>query len=324
MRLGIMRSFTAVIAFVLVVPLGFITASAAPIPINLIVEDGPGEGFNDPVLGPARLSAMRFAADLWGSFFERTFPTQVIDVGITFDPLTHLAENAVAIASSPRGFPFVGASFVSTLPHIESILGRRVVLSGNRISRIAFDSTEDLFLGTSGNPGKLDLVTFALHELGHLFGFITQLAPDGSYTGGVPSFYDFCVVNQNADALVNLSSLERIAAATSGDGLFWFCEQGLEGNDGIAPNLSAGTIFDPLVNVVHLSETFGPDLLMDPNKAPGEVIHTLVGVERGMFADLGWTLAPVQTVPEPPIGFLVLAGAAAIVCSRKRLLRVGW
>src|SRR5262245_6634912 len=48
-------------------------ASAAPITVDIQVIDEPGGGFNDPVLGPARLNAMRFAAGVWGSFFDASF-----------------------------------------------------------------------------------------------------------------------------------------------------------------------------------------------------------------------------------------------------------
>jgi hypothetical protein len=70
-------------------------------------------------------------------------------------------------------------------------------------------------------------------------------------------------------------------------------------------------------NVNHLSETFGPDVLMDPDKAFGEVIHELSPLERGMYEDLFWSLTPVQAVPEPASLWLVGAGLVG-------LLGYGW
>jgi hypothetical protein len=182
----------------------------------------------------------------------------------------------------------------------------------------------NFFLGTAGNPGNaLDFITFALHELGHIFGFDTALEPDGTYVGrapGLPSFYDFFVYDRDGRQLVNLSPEERIAAATSGDGLFWGGDNALAATDGIAPNLSAGTTFNPLVNIVHLSETFGPDVLMDPNKAFGEAIHGLSPMERGMFEDLAWILAPVvsQVVAEPNTILLLVTGLAVLLVRARR------
>lgn len=83
-------------------------------------------------------------------------------------------------------------------------------------------------------------------------------------------------------------------------------------NGGIRPNLSAGTIFNPLVNIAHPSKPFGLDVLMDPNKVFGESIHDLSPVERGMFEDLAWVLAPLRTVREPPTWPLLAAGFAAL------------
>jgi PEP-CTERM motif len=66
-------------------------------------------------------------------------------------------------------------------------------------------------------------------------------------------------------------------------------------------------------NVNHLSETFGPDVLMDPDKAFGEVIHDLSPLERGMYEDLFWSLTPVQAVPEPTSLWLVGAGLVGLL-----------
>jgi hypothetical protein len=64
---------------------------------------------------------------------------------------------------------------------------------------------------------------------------------------------------------------------------------------------------------MHLSETFFPgDVLMDVLQQPGEVIRTLSPVERGMFQDMGWTLAPEPRAP----GFLVI-GVLAVVARRR-------
>jgi len=56
--------------------------------ITFQVLDGPGVGFNDPILGPQRLQAFAFAAARWGSFFVSAFPGETVPVGISFGPLT--------------------------------------------------------------------------------------------------------------------------------------------------------------------------------------------------------------------------------------------
>ena len=53
--------------------------------ITLRIQDPPGQGFNDPALGPQRLAAMRFAADVFGA---RLRSSVEINVDIDFESLT--------------------------------------------------------------------------------------------------------------------------------------------------------------------------------------------------------------------------------------------
>ena len=78
----------SVVALAVVVGLGVPGPDADPVQITFQVLDGPGVGFNDPILGPQRLQAFAFAAARWGSFFVSAFPGETVPVGISFGPLT--------------------------------------------------------------------------------------------------------------------------------------------------------------------------------------------------------------------------------------------
>jgi hypothetical protein len=294
----------------------FTCASAAPIPITVRVLDPAGEGFNDPVLGPARQTAFRYAADLWGSFFETSFPGQVADIGIEFN--APVAGNFAAFSTALYGRPSRSSVFQTTALHAENLFRRD--LTGTRLhGTVTFNPAIDFFLGTSGRPGpnQADLVTFGLHELGHIFGITSALTASGEYgktVPGLPGYYDFFTTDASCNQLVDMTPQQRITLATTPGALFWCGENGVAANGGQPFNLAAASPFDPDVHVGHISGTFFPgDVLMDPrSNFLGTAIHRLHPVERGMFADLEWSLAPLQveTVPEPATLMLVLAGLA--------------
>jgi hypothetical protein len=293
-------------------------AVAAPIKVQFEVQDQPGEGFNDPVRGPQRLLAFQFAAELWGGFFESAFAGQTVKVGIDFRPLTGFDAFATPLDRLIDLPPRVAFG----LPLLDQLVGADLfpsLLGGE----ITFNEGSDFFLGTTGNPGKrLDFVTFALHELGHIFGFSSTLQGDGTYADGFPTVYDYGVQDQFGNDLVSLSADARLLAATGGNELFWSGPNGVAGNGGVRPNLSAGTPFEKGSNVLHLSNAFGPgDLLMDAVTEQGRVIRTLSAVERGIFTDLGWNLAPAQRASEPSTSVLLATALLillAYVCARSR------
>ena len=303
-------TFSALIAFH--VP----SAEAAPIKIEVLVQDGPGEGFNDPVLGPQRLFAFQFAASLWGSFFVSSFPGQTVRVGINVGPLADFAALGDPLNLRIDLPPPVAFG----LPILNQLLGADSF--PNMVDgEITFNEQTDFFLGTGGNPGnRLDFVTLALHELGHLFGFSSTLLADGTYADGFPTVYDYGVQDRLGNQLTDLSPQTRLEAATSGDGLFWAGTNGIAANGGIRPNLSAGTQFVKGSNVLHLSNTFGPgNLLMDAVTEEGTVIRRLSALERGIFEDLGWNLASAQATPEPCTLLLVSIGLLSLLgCASRR------
>ena len=127
------------------------------------------------------------------------------------------------------------------------------------------------------------------------------------------------MVNADHKKLIDLPPAERIAAATSRDGLFWSGPNGVNANGGEPIPLQAIPPFDRLISVIHLSG-LGPEVLLDPAKDINEVIHSLSPPERGILADLGWTLAPLQVevVSEPASVLLVIGGIAGLIYSRRR------
>lgn len=262
---------------------------------------------------------MLTAADVFGSSFVSSFPGETVEVQVEMVPSLgdYGASTQVTATTQSTG---VGDVTVQR-PIAEHLAGQE--LFDGMDGLIQFSLERDFYLETTGDPGdRIEFVTLALHELGHVFGFISNLTAEGTYDAGpfgaLPNFYDLFVWDADDFPVLFLSPEERVAAATSGDGLFWGGPAGVAGNGGTPPNLSAPTEFTPSTSVVHLSETFFPgDILMDAGQSPGEVIRTLSSVERGMFQDMGWTLAP-----EPAASGAFAIGALGIL-SLHRSRRTG-
>jgi hypothetical protein len=66
----------SVVALAVVVGLGVPGPHADPVQITFQVLDGPGVGFNDPILGPQRLQAFAFAAARWAASLSAHFPAK--------------------------------------------------------------------------------------------------------------------------------------------------------------------------------------------------------------------------------------------------------
>ena len=108
-----------------------------------------------------------------GSFFVSAFPGETVPVGISFGPLTDFLAFSHTFHLDTGDVSIPGAL-------AEHIIGGDVLpgLDGE----IIFSEQAPFFLGTTGQPAstQYDFVTFAMHELGHIFGFTSFLQPDGT------------------------------------------------------------------------------------------------------------------------------------------------
>lgn len=155
--------------------------------VNVIFNDGPNEGFNDPTpaapvggntgttKGQQRRIAFQFAADKWGATLDSP---EVIYVVAAFNPL---GANVLGSAGAwdvfsdftPSGL-FPGPLFPQTW-HSSALADKR---AGHDMDTTApdinaqFSSDFNFYLGLDNNHGaQNDLVAVLLHELGHGLGF---------------------------------------------------------------------------------------------------------------------------------------------------------
>ena len=282
--------------------LGGLSASACGVTFVVDNLDGAGEGFNDPVLGAARLEAMSFAADIWGSLLVEAYAGETVTVGARMDSMGGSESSATLASASPsvfyRDFGSTDPDFVSDTWYADALAnhlhGSDLSVSSSEIG-ITFnsdvdDSTvlgdRDWYYGMDGAGGNdIDFVTVALHEIGHGLNIIDLINSNGTFARAKPGIYHRFLITGAGMALVDLSVPRRRNALVSDD-LFWSGAGGTAGNGGVAPALYAPDPYDPGSSVSHLDETIHGIELMSPFYDGAD--HTVSAMERGMLQDMGW------------------------------------
>ena len=292
----------AIKAFLIIVILNFFFGQSfgATFVINNL--DGPGEGFNDPVLGSDRFNAITYAANLWGNCILNAFPDETITIDARMDPMGGSETQAVLGSSSPKTFySNFGSSdpaFVSDTWYADALanhLHGSDINSGAAEIAMTFNSDvdnstvlgqQDWYYGTDGNVGgDIDFVTVVLHEIGHGLNFYDLIDSKGIFTRSTPGIYDRFLMDGSGTSLVDMKLSGRKAALISGD-LYWSGENGALGNGGQPPKIYAPDPYEPGSSISHLDEGVHGDELMSPYYSG--VDHTISAIELGMLQDMGW------------------------------------
>jgi len=197
--------------------LGWVLAAphhaAAFAEFEIIVADGPDEGFNDPTpvapvggntgttLGEQRLQALQYAADQWGEVLDSIV---VIRIEATYDPIE--CADGVSTTLALGGTTYL--EFVTDEEGAEVVvptaLGDRIentdLEPGEADISIQFNSNVDSrtcldgiawYYGLDGDPGiDTDMIDTALHEIAHGLGMQSlHDSTTGGLIEGVPSAY---------------------------------------------------------------------------------------------------------------------------------------
>jgi hypothetical protein len=224
---------------------------------EIVVADGPGEGFNDPTpaepvggnpgttVGEQRLKAFEYAAAIWASHLQSTVPIQI---RASFNPLACTASGAVLGSAGPAtllsDFPgdgyFPGAAepdtwYVSALANqragadlspgtpdlvaqFNSNLGRSNCLAGSGWY-YGFDGKEE-------QSGTIDLVVVLLHEFSHGLGFLSTVnLADGATFESRDDIWNYYLTGAPSAGPASmlwkdLNPAQRAASAVS-DNLVW-------------------------------------------------------------------------------------------------------
>lgn len=176
---------------------------------------------------------------------------------------------------------------------------------------IAVNWNQPWSLDPDREPGdrEYDLYGTFYHELSHVLGFASALRPYGTDPSGKgdeePGYwnrYDQFLTDADGNRVVSKEGLVnrdvfdrsvRGGSSKDGKGLFFVGENAVAANRGERVGLFSPEWFQSGSSVSHLDEE-NPELadsLMSPYVNQGQSLRHLSKIERGMFLDLGYSLA---------------------------------
>lgn len=305
---------------------------ARAVPFDIHYADPDGHGFFDPVLGDARRAALEHATGRWADVLDGSVPVLVF---ARMSSAGGTATNALLASAGPVT---VHRGFEGSLPNTwyPAALANQLVgadINGSNAAEIEIRFNVDVdrddvlgptrwYYGLDANPGgNIDLVTIALHEIGHGLGFLS--AVDGAtgtflFDQGHPGIFERHLVWPGIGPFVDLRPAERLAAARSQE-LSW------NGPNVVAFIGQGGAVFSP--DRFLQGSSVGH---WDPDVALGELMapsfqgaqHDL-GMLLPALADIGWQIRvdlptpraspvmPTPTATAMPTRFPVATPAAA-------------
>jgi len=248
---------------------------------------------------PDAEAAVQKAIDIWASTLKsdikiKIFANWTVNTTSPFNL-------AFVVPTEAANFP--GAPFPYTYPiTLAEKLAQKNINSVDDADIVAtFNAGRtDWYLGTDGNApsNKFDLVTIALHELGHGLGFTSTFFANtsiGQY--GPVKIYDTYIQNGLNQLLVNNSAYPNGSSALKGEltgGSLTFKSQiaiQLNG-DPAFPRLYAPGPYLNGSSISHLDESTYPrgtkNSLLTPFADFGEVNHNPGPLLKGIFYDMGW------------------------------------
>lgn len=266
--------------------------------------------------------AIERAAEIWGSILVSDVP---IKVSVSWFPLGASALG-VTFPNGRRDFP--GAPVASTW--YASCLANSI--AGNELNpgeddiNVYLNASTNWYLGLDGNTpaGQYDLVTIALHELGHGLGFVGLAKKSGSEGSfgqvlmsdfaplittfpwpeqeGLPGIFDRYLTSTANGTLIDLTNPSNaLGTAFTSNQVFFNGSFAMAANGGQQARIYAPSTFAIGSSCVHLNEsTFpmgNPNELMTPFGSPGHANHWPGPIAIGVMRDIGWVVNPVS-VPE--------------------------
>lgn len=258
-----------------------------------------------PNLSTAAQAALQDATGCWQR--ELSSPV-VIEVAATWEPLPEqllaIGRPAVMVRDFP-GAPYAQTWYPSALANMLAGYDLNpsepdiAIAFNSRIGNWSYDPADH-------TSQSIDFASVAAHELGHGFGFISNIA-SGQARGGSaePFIFDRFVINQGSQHVIGVLPLATGAPAADSmltGKLFWGGAFGTSANWGKPPRLTTAAAWPSGKSYVHLSEVIAgvpgatwpmTEGSLDSEQCrPGPVV-------LGILKDLGWVLTNAAPRPAP-------------------------
>ncbi len=272
---------------------------------------------------PEAQVAIAHAADIWGGILVSDVP---IKVAVSWSPLGGSALG-VTFPNGRRDFqdaPVPSTWYATALAN--SIAGAELNPGEDDIN-VYLNSSTNWYYGLDGatQSGQYDLVSVALHELGHGLGFVglaKKVGDEGSFgtllasdfaplittfpwpeQDTLPGIFDRFLTSTASGPLTFLDNpSSALGAAFTSNQVYFNGAYAMAANDGNTARIYAPAAFALGSSCVHLNEATypngNPNELMTPFSSSGQSNHWPGPIAIGVMRDIGWTVASDVGLPE--------------------------
>jgi len=245
--------------------------------------------------------AVERAVDIWSQSIETVIPVNVQAIWDSLPPNILAQASPYEVVHDFEGAPMANRQYAIALAN---------QLAGEDLNPAAPDMVVKLakdiqwYVGLDGQvpEGVYDMVTVALHEMGHGLGYLGSANHNGNsgFMGfqGIPFIFDhFVEESDQTPVLEYISGTVTLGDVLESDALFWGGDNGVEAQGIGRPRLYAPSNWAAGASFSHLREPSYPEgnanSLMTPFLNTAESVHTPGSVSLGMMQDMGWSLPPV-------------------------------